>query len=74
MSLPNFKDYFYAAQIRPLIKLCNPSFQARWKDIELSNLADPPLQAVLTHKHLGGLIDKVESAHRAAKNLDYDKR
>ena len=61
MSLPNFEDYFYAAQIRPLINLCNPSFQARWKDIELSSLADPPLQAALAHKHLGGLIDKVQN-------------
>lgn len=61
MALPNFKDYFYAAQIRPLINLCNPSFQARWKDIELSTLVDPPVQAILPQKHLGKCIDKVQN-------------
>ena len=61
MSLPNFKDYFFAGQIRPLIHLCNPSFQARWKDIEVSSEVDPPIQAALPHKQLGGLVDKVQN-------------
>uniref|UniRef100_A0A671X9Z4 Reverse transcriptase domain-containing protein n=1 Tax=Sparus aurata TaxID=8175 RepID=A0A671X9Z4_SPAAU len=61
MSLPNFKDYFFAAQTRPLINLCNPSFQARWKDIELSSLVDPPIQAALLDQS-------------AVKNMEYDKR
>ena len=34
MALPNFKDYFNAAQFRPLFLWCNDNYFARWKEIE----------------------------------------
>lgn len=34
MALSNFKDYFYAAQFRPLFLWCNDNYFARWKEIE----------------------------------------
>lgn len=62
MALPHFRDYFYAAQTKYLINICNPTYQARWKDIELSIMNDPPTQAVLAHKNLGRFIDKVQNS------------
>lgn len=72
MALPNFKDYFSAAQLTSLISLCNPSYEARWKDIILSTQVDPPTQAVLTYKNLGSVIDKIENPWIKAhlKNLE----
>lgn len=35
------KIIFMQLKIRPQINLCNPSYQVRWKDIELSTLVDP---------------------------------
>lgn len=45
-----------------LINISNPTCQARWKDIELSIMNDPPAQAVLAHKNLGRFIDKVQNS------------
>ena len=61
MGLPNFKDYFYAAQTKPLINICSPNFGSRWKDIELSIMEDPPIHAVLAHTNLGKCIDNVQN-------------
>lgn len=61
MALPNFKNYFYVVQIKPLNNMCTPSYCARWKDIELSIMNDPPIQAVLAHKNLGKLIDNLQN-------------
>lgn len=33
-ALPCFQDYFYAAQLKPLICWCIPSYEARWKTLE----------------------------------------
>lgn len=44
LALPNFRDYFYAAQTKYLMNICNPTCQARWKDIELSIMSDPQLK------------------------------
>lgn len=46
MVLPSLKDYYVSAQLRPLVCLCNPSYKAKWKDIETS-LTDVPLQALI---------------------------
>lgn len=61
MALPYFKDYFYAAQTKYLVNLCNPTYQAKWKDIEITLMNDPPLQAILAHKNLGGYIEKTQN-------------
>lgn len=36
LALPNFKNYYYAAQIRYLVYWCSTDYQARWKHIELN--------------------------------------
>lgn len=60
MVLPNFKDYFFAAQFTSMINLWNPFYEARWKDIIVSTQVDPPIQALLPHKNLGTVIHKIE--------------
>lgn len=35
LALPNLEEYFYAAQIRPLIYWCNNNYFSRWKSIEI---------------------------------------
>lgn len=35
MAVPHLRNYFYSAQIKPLINLCNTNYSARWKDIEV---------------------------------------
>lgn len=34
MALRNFKVYFHAAQLRPLVYWCDENYVARWKDVE----------------------------------------
>lgn len=46
MSLPCLEDYYKAAQLRYLVCWCSCDYNAKWKDIELSQL-DVPLQSVL---------------------------
>lgn len=61
MAVPHLKDYFYSAQIRPLMNLCNPGYGARWKDIELTLFKDPPIHAVLGNKDLRTFINSVQN-------------
>lgn len=50
-ALPCFQDYFYAAQLKPLICWCIPSYEARWKTLETTQI-DTPLQSLLGNKNL----------------------
>lgn len=61
MAAPNLKDYFYSAQIKPLINLCNKDYQARWKDIELSLIKDPPVYKTIGNSDIGKLQNKVQN-------------
>lgn len=61
MAVPSLKDYFYSAQIKPLMNLCNPKYQARWKDIELHIMSDPPLQAILGNEDFRVIFKQVEN-------------
>lgn len=61
MAVPNLKDYFYSPQVRPLINLCNQDYNARWKDIELSFIKDPPLLTVLSNKDLETFVNKLQN-------------
>lgn len=36
LSLPSLKDYYIAAQLRPIVCWCNPDYKARWKQIDFS--------------------------------------
>uniref|UniRef100_A0A672H408 Reverse transcriptase domain-containing protein n=1 Tax=Salarias fasciatus TaxID=181472 RepID=A0A672H408_SALFA len=46
MGLPNLKDYYLAAQVKPLLLWCNQEYISKWKAMELS-LLDRPLQSLL---------------------------
>lgn len=46
MALPSLKDYYLAAQIKPLMLWCNQEYVAKWKAKELSQ-PDIPLQSLL---------------------------
>ncbi len=63
MAVPHFKDYFCSAQTRPLMNLCSQNYHARWKDIEMSLIKDPPIQAVLgnNNKDLEKFINSVQN-------------
>lgn len=49
--LPCLKDYYKAAQLRPLACCCDPGYIAKWKDLEITQL-DIPLQAISGSKSL----------------------
>lgn len=47
MNLTHLNNYFYSAQIKHMINLCNKNYYARWKHIELALSSDLPLRAIL---------------------------
>ena len=69
MALPHLSDDYMSAQIRPLVCWCNPTYDATWKDIELS-LADTPVQSELGC--LDGL-DEVDELQNPLVNLSLKK-
>uniref|UniRef100_A0A3Q3A4Q3 Reverse transcriptase domain-containing protein n=1 Tax=Kryptolebias marmoratus TaxID=37003 RepID=A0A3Q3A4Q3_KRYMA len=51
MGLPCLQDYYHAAQLRPLVCLCSPSYTAAWKEIEGTAIRGIPIAALLSdHK------------------------
>lgn len=46
MALPNLKNYFCAAQLRPIFYWCTSSYIAKWKDIE-TNIQDLQVQSLI---------------------------
>lgn len=55
MALPNLEEYFYAAQIRPLICWCNNEYFSRWKSIEIEQ-AGVEVRNLIAYKGLLGKI------------------
>lgn len=47
LALPNLREYYYAAQLRPLACWCLPGYQAKWKEMEAKNFPEIPIQTVL---------------------------
>ena len=47
LSLPNLRNYYRAAQLKTLVDICNPSYIAKWKEIERQISSDIPLQAII---------------------------
>lgn len=48
MGLPCLLEYYYAAQLRPLVCWCDPNYSARWKELELAMTDKIPLQAIIS--------------------------
>jgi len=51
MALPCLEDYYRAAQLRSLVCWCDPECDAKWKDLEKSQIS-VPLQSILGGKTL----------------------
>lgn len=51
MALPKLKEYFYAAQLRPVYCWCKPNYEARWKEIE-KEVNQQPIQNIIGDKEL----------------------
>lgn len=56
LGLPCLRNYYYAAQIAPLLLWSNATYTAKWKELESKLLIQFPIQAVIADK---GLIDRV---------------
>lgn len=60
MSLPSLKEYYIAAQLRPLVCWCDMEYTAKWKTIEISQ-SDVPIQTLLgDRKRAGNLADSLD--------------
>lgn len=42
LALPDFKQYYRAAQLRYTVYWCSPAYQAKWKHIEFNSGKVPP--------------------------------
>lgn len=51
LALPNFREYYYAAQLRYIVYWCSLSYQARWKDIEMGLGLAPPQSRLSGKEH-----------------------
>lgn len=60
MGPPSLRDYYWAAQLRPMICWCNPSYDAQWKSIE-EGLTSIPIQALLADNNLTAFIKRVHN-------------
>ena len=47
MGLPCLQDYYHAAQLRPLVCLCSPIYDAAWKDVEGTMIKGIPITALI---------------------------
>lgn len=47
LSLPNLRNYYRAAQMKTLVDICNPSYIAKWKEIECQISSDIPLPSII---------------------------
>lgn len=52
ISLQCLCDYYYAAQLRPLICLCSPTYSSGWKDVEGTVINGVPIMALLADKNI----------------------
>lgn len=52
LSFLNIKNYYPVVKIKILVKICNPSYKERWKDIDRQISSDIPIQAILGDRGL----------------------
>ena len=51
LALPNLQEYYYAAQIRPLVCWCVRDYSTRWKDIELGT-EGTHVQSIIANRNM----------------------
>lgn len=72
LALPCLKSYYQAAQIKILLNLGNPSYSARWKEIEDSTTDGVPIQAIIgDRKHLREEIEQIRGLKLRKGDLQY---
>lgn len=49
-ALPRLQDYYYAAQLKPLVYWCAPNYEAKWKSLEMTQI-DTPIQSISGNKN-----------------------
>ena len=49
-ALPCLQDYYYAAQLKPLVLWCAPNYESKWKTMETNQLVTP-IQSLLGNKN-----------------------
>lgn len=70
LSLPCLQDYYYAAQMRPLVCWCSTSYTARWMEIESMIIGDIPVAAVIAdNKLICSIIKKNNSWINVVLNI-----
>ena len=48
-ALPCLQDYYYAAQLKPLVCWCAPNYESKWKCLEITQIKIP-IQSVIGNK------------------------
>lgn len=48
-ALPCLQDYYYAAQLKPLVCWCDPNYESKWKTMEIAQMGTP-IQSILGNK------------------------
>lgn len=48
-ALPYLQDYYYAAQLKPLVYWCAPNYESKWKSLEITQI-DTPIQSIIGNK------------------------
>lgn len=67
MDLPCLKDYYHVAQLRPLVCLCSPIYDAAWKEIEGTEINGIPITALLSDNKLQ--VEQNISEHSISDNF-----
>ena len=73
LGLPCLRKYYYAAQWRPLICWCSPSYSIRWKDIESAMVEGVPIALKIWQEtvKLCGLGNSLRTLRWCTYNTDF---
>lgn len=62
MGLPCLKEYYHVAQLRSLVCLCSPIYDAAWEEIEGTTINGIPITALLSDNKLLAVQDIPEDS------------
>lgn len=72
MALPNLKDYYRSAQLRPVIKWCEKDYIAKWKNIEREVIGIPTQSLIGNIKLIKTLQEVINPIILHTLNIWYD--
>lgn len=72
MALPNLKDYYRAAQLRPVVKWCDEGYTAKWKDIKRAVAGVPSQSLIGIAKLIKSLQDTIDPITLHTLNIWFD--